>query len=236
MGYLDEITIERLCKYCVRYLNSPDSEEDLTNIIRKFKEYYHNISMESTEQFDKKINALVRLMENENKKCSVFILKNKNDLFDIYFFEEEVEFAFVNLVSSEALENTIRENPVNGYVIDNVSSEDILVFLKAYYIYRRDPSLSKTSLNLVTEYDYDSFEMAFIDEKFNAHEPKQKISFKHIILYDKEALPYNLNYLNDYKEKNINSKTGERFFNFPILVSNVRENRFLGMSLRKFYR
>lgn len=232
MAHFDDDDIERFFRYLARYLNSYGSENTMKEISSQLRKYFADVPSESGENFDRKASKLIMTVEKSYRAYSVIILKNENDLFDIFAFGNKLDFALVNLVSSEAFLDNLRRNPLDGYVIDNVSSDDVLIFLKAYYLHRKDPSLSQTSLNPVLEYNNYSLEMASIDEKFNEDDLGRKVPLQYIFLYDKAALPYSLSYLDEYKKTLFDNK-GNCMLDFFSLIKRVRQDRFIGMKLQK---
>lgn len=233
MYVYDSDDIRRLLSNLVRCLESYPGGNTMYALSKQLKKYFLEDVSNPSEIFDEEICSLVELIGNPAKQCSVIILKNKMELFDMFIFEKEVSIALTNLASSESLEEMIRRNPMDGCVIENVSSDDILVFLKSYYIHRKEPSQSPTALNLVPEYDSECLEMASINDKFSESEPLNRIPLKYIILYDKEALPYHLGYLDNYKKE---IKSSFYQYRFCDILKEVRQDRFLGTSLKKFQR
>lgn len=217
------------------YLETYDGKKDLTKFLNLISAYSKNVLPETQSTYDSKIANLIRMLEYEKDNAVILILKNKNSFFDMFIFKREVSFAPINVATSEALLETIRKNPIDGYVIENISDEDILIFLKAYYVYRKSPEVSKTAMNLVNEYNYECLEMASFKEKFSRNDLSTPISLKSIILYDDEALPYHLDYLNDYHKEIENRRTSSSYgTDFRYIMKEVREDRFIGMSLQKY--
>lgn len=213
----------------VDYMNKSEGKNALKKILNVLESQRTGIETELESTFDKNIVHLIKEIEKNKQEAVIIILKNKHSLYDIFIFKKKVEFSAINLVSSEVLEDTIRRNPVYGFVIENVSSQDILVFLKAYYIYRKDPHVSLEANNMFNEYSSESLEMLSIQEEFGQMDPDTKLPLKSIILYEAEALPYNLGYLDEHR------KTIRReWYDLEDIIKDVREDRFLGMSLKKY--
>lgn len=225
--------VARNVKTLVEYFNSYEGKERLEYFSKIIDTYFRKEQTTSENDFDTKITYLIEEIERKNAKVSFVILKNKRDLFDIFVFFDEVEFPMINLVSSESFEEFIRRNPATGKVIENVSPDDVLIFLKAYYIYREPAKESDTALNLTYEYSSKCLEMTSISEKYKGIEPLEKIPLKFIILYDDEALPYSLEYLSKYQESVAQRKKMHRY-GMNIALGEVRNDRFLGTSLRRY--
>lgn len=231
MNYYDS---GKAFRYLVEYLEENSGKRDLTKFLKIINESLVVSSSTSNDEFDEKICNLIEEIEKEKNDEVIIILKNKNNYFDIYIFEEEVSFSVINLVSSEIFLDTLRRNPIDGYVIENISDDDILVFLKSYYIYRKSPQMSSTALNMVNQYNYECLELAAINDKFKGDNLERKVDLKSIILYDKDALPHYLEYLNDYHEEIEALRARNKSYSLKNVMHNVRNNRFLGMSLKKY--
>lgn len=157
----------------------------------------------------------------------------------IYTALKKVPVAAINLATSEAFLDYLRRNSVEGWVIDNVSAEDILIFLKTYYLYRLEPEISKDTNNLAMEHSYLSLEMVSINNYFNENDLSNIVSLDDVLLYDKEALPYNLDYLDNYRKRNIidvGTNQRNKSCTFDKVLQMVREDKYIGMSLKRYGR
>lgn len=223
----------RAFKYLVRHIDSSDGKSELRKLLELFNEALKGIKMEDRSSFTNKIVNLLWNIKEKELESVIVILKNKNGFYDIFIFDDKVELPMISLVSSEAFVDMLRRDPLCGSVIENVESDDIVIFLKAYYICRDEVPISSTALNLVPEYSPNCLEMVSIQEKFARMNPMNKLELKNIILYDKDVLPYSLGYLNDYRKRTINDRGTGRYA-FTSVINEVRQDRFLGMNIKRY--
>lgn len=221
MDLINENTLKKALINFRNYLDTVNGKTTVKSIALKLKEY---IVEDSDAIVDKRFEALNYKMEDG---CVLVILKNKRNLFDMYLFNKKISLSGSNLTSSEALEDTLRSNPQSGYVIDDISADDILIFLKAYYLYCSIPKEDKMAQNISRKYDAKSYEMVMIEDM----EKLEEQSFQYTILYPQEVLPYSLEYLNDYK-LNLFAKNVTGIL-FSEVLRSVRANRFIGLKLNK---
>lgn len=228
---MSKIDIEGFIENFHYLLNSPSSLESLINFVRDIKALVREENYET--DFDKKAAQIVHMVETSFNGGAILILKNSKSLFDVYIFDHEVSFSPINVTSSETLQDTIRRKPEKGWIVDNVLPEDILVFLKAYYVYRDEPGVSSSANNIVNEYGNTCLEMKSIGEKFKSDDLMREIPVSWALLYDSEALPYHLGYLNKYREEVAYMKEHDQWYRFSSTLDTVRKNKFLGMSLTR---
>lgn len=69
--------------------------------------------------------------------------------------------------------------------------------------------------------------MASTLEKLGSYAANQAIKLENIILYDDDALPYSLEYLNEYREHDVYQK------DFDKILTNVCKDKYLGTNLSK---
>lgn len=220
-------------RYLVEHLNSSDGKRELKKFLQLISEALKGIERENRDSFTTKIVNLFWSIVEKRYEAVIVILKNKNELYDVFIFDDKVELPMISLVSSEAFEDMLRRNPLKGSVIENIDADDIIIFLKAYYISREEPNISSTALNLVNEYSPDCLEISSIQEKFVRFDPMKKLELKNIILYDKEVLPYSLSYLNEYRDSTIKDR-GTGHYALRSAINEVTRDRFLGMSVQKY--
>lgn len=223
MNYNDTgIAFDRL----VDHLDSYDAKKRLRRLAVILDEYFKGVPTRLRKEFYDKTTRLVKSIERNEKDTSIVILKNKDNLFDMFIFYRELLLDRSKVSSSEDFLNEVRTKDLNGFVIENILSEDVLIFLKAYYIYREDAPISEDANNLVRDYSYKSLEMVGIKEMF-CSEDSSEVNLKNVILYDDEVLPYSLEYLDKYR------KTKEEEV-FSSIIEKVADDRFVGMSLTRF--
>lgn len=171
---------------------------------------------------------LIDLFERYTAEPLILILKNANQEFDMYIFRNGLNVCLNDIVSSETFMSKLRETPEDGMIIDNIKPEEVFNFLKAYYLYRKYPVQDPEALNQTYIYSKDSLELTSILEEFGDGAENVSINKKNAIIYDNDALPYSLEYLDIYKKF---LHTGE--VEFADILRDVRENKYLGTSLKK---
>lgn len=216
--------VERLDYY---FYSSFSNKDKLAKVIHEFR----NIIEEeiNNEQKNKSILnefiKLINLIASTNCEPAVLILKNEDNKYDMYIFKSGVSVTNNEVFSSEEFMKKIRKEAINGFVIGDISPKDVLNFLKAYYLYRQKPEQDKSALNISYNYDKWCLEMTTIMDKFDGIEKGTSMNLRNVILYDDDALPYNLDYLDKYKVGCSND--------FERILRDVCKDKYLGTSLSK---
>lgn len=241
--YLYKENVEDLLKYFDQCLNSEEGRKRLSNISNAIKKEFNISTSTSQEVFDSNIAGLMSKLETKlfcvADSVVILILKNKDGLFDLYAFKNFVPAAAINVATSEAFLDYLRRKPIDGWIIDNIPADDVLVFLKAYYLYREEPEISKDANNLVNEYNHLSLRMISIDNYFDENNLASIDTLGNVVLYDKDALPYSLEYLDEYRKKQLfDTDTNKRnpYYTFDKVLKMVRDDKYIGMSVRKYGR
>lgn len=170
--------------------------------------------------------TLIKLITESSCSPAIIVLKNKNELFDMFIFKHGITANFNELISSEIFVDRLKEICKVGFVISDITSDDLLNFLKAYYIYREEPKPVSSAQNFTYDYNNSCLEMTTPLEKFEGLKNDYSMELTNIILYADDALPYSLGYLNSYKKSSAKSN-----YDFAKVLKNVRENKYLGMKL-----
>ncbi len=177
------------------------------------------------------LKTLIRAVVGNSGEPIILILKNEDNKFDIYAFRHCLEISLNALVSSENFLEAVKRTRPSGMVIADVTATEVINFLKAYYLYREAPKKDKEALNEVYAYNRECLEMISILEKYDGLDADVTVPLKNIILYDGDALPYDLSYLDKYKGTN-----SETLGEFDNVLDRVCENKYLGTTLTKVSR
>lgn len=233
---MSQYDIERFVEELEDYLKYSYNKSKFWELLKEFQQTIEenkrlNEGKTISETYDR-FSDLIHLFSNSTySEPLVLILKNNLENFDFYVFRHGLEIELNEVVSSENFMDKIRNNPREGMVIGNVKPKEALDFLKAYYIFRGEVKQSETAQNITYEYNNECLEMLSILDKFDGTENNASLEVKNTILYDNDALPYELSYLDNYRKNVAHDNT-----KFKEILKNVRGNKYLGTSLRKVTR
>lgn len=205
------------------YLYYSRNREALKQLVDKIKGALQDEEQKNETNVYSDFDKLVELIDNTDCNPALLILKNQNEKFDMFAFKKGITIKFSELASSEEFLKRIRKSPDEGFVISDVEAEDMLNFLKAYYIYRGKPKQVKNAQNITYDYNHKCLEMTSSLEKYDGLESDYNLQLKNIILYDIDVLPYDLNCLDSYYRKN------NEYFSDILKV--VREDKYIGLKL-----
>lgn len=197
------------------------------SILKKIKEELDKEEMKEEKDSYLEFRRLINIIMRFNCSPAIFILKNNLGNFDFYIYKKGIMACLDSLVSSEAFFIANLKSNIDGFVIENVKPIEALNFLKAYYIFRDKPELDREANNPVIAYNKRCLEMSSTLEKFDGYATNQAIQLENIVLYDDDALPYSLDYLDACRDNNDTNK------DFDKILANVCEDKYLGTNLSK---
>lgn len=230
---MTQFDIERFVDELSDYFKYSYNKEKLFSLLQEIQThlyaYYDGEKVENAKSAYDNFVLMIKLFDEYVSSPLVLILKNESSKFDFYIFRNGLEVRFDEVISSERFMTKLREKPQKGMVISDVESKEVLDFLKAYYLFRREPKIESDVQNIIYNYDKSCLEMLSILEKFEGINERLSLKVDNTILYDNDALPYDLGYLDRYKKMSLN-RNGN---NFEDILKRVREDKYLGTSLNR---
>lgn len=223
--YISDYAIEKIFYELTNYFSSSEGKRTLDRL----KDYYKvlNEKGESTSVISERLIKVGNILETFPNPVIV-ILKNDKDLFDMFVFEDAVEFNAIDLVNSNNCIRRVLSSGICGSIINNLSITDAFTFLKTYYICRKKTRYDSTKNNEVLEYYNGCLNIVSYNDMFKSQSADfNRTKLKNIILYNDEIVSYPLNYLDNYKNSN-------RDYGFKYTYEKILKDEYFGSSLRKY--
>lgn len=218
------------------YINTWEGKEEIKSIYKILSEIIKSAhpDVNEADYFTQRFINLIRELESNNYMEPVLlVLKNNQDLFDLYIFPKTIVVNFDEIISSEQLFAKIRKEKIkNGKVLPDIPFDCIFNFLKAYYIYRGKVEISNTSNNPAYNYNNQCLEMKSVTDLFLDTDSKRPVKISNMLIYSDDALPYSLDYLDDYIDS---LSTRYHKQSFEHILKDVIKDKYLGSTLTKFY-
>ncbi len=233
---MSQFELDEFFENIVNYLKTPrgqDNLKEIFSIITMANQTSHTqYEVKEINSKEKLLIQLIREIENtSSNNPTLIILKNENDLFDMYIFKQEISVTYDDVSSSEKFFAKVRNKKLTGRIIPDIPFYSLFTFLKAYYIHRGKVEINQTSNNPAYEYNNNCLEMQSTTDLFADIDKQNYLRLNNCLIYSDDALPYSLDYLDDYIE---NHTYFSKPMDFEIVFKDVKEDKYGGTTLSKF--